>query len=347
MPKFNNGMQPRQSTMAKTPVARSHAVIGTALAIAVSLFAGLSSPAAFAQAYPTRPVKLVVPYPPGGPTDIMGRVLSQQLSLGLGEQVIVDNRVGAGGTIGAESAAKSPADGYTLLMGTASTLAMAAPLYPRLGYSAADFAPVGLFADAPFLIVVHPSVPVNSLKEFIALAKSKPGELSYGSAGVGNILHVAGELFKSMAGVDLLHVPYKGGPLARADLVAGRVQAMFEMFSTFRADIPAGKVRVLAVASSKKHPLLPDLPTAPEAGLPGYEAIAWFGLVTPKGSPNEAIKRLNAEMRKAVASKEVRDLLAKLAFQPRGGSPEEFGTLIQSEATKWAKVIKEAGIKVD
>lgn len=347
MPEFDNGMQLRQSTFAKMPFARSHAVIGTALAIAVSLFAGLPFSAAFAQAYPTRPVKLIVPYPPGGPTDIMGRVLSQQLSLGLGEQVIVDNRVGAGGTIGADAAAKSPADGYTLLMGTASTLAMAAPLYPRLGYSAADFAPVGLFADAPFLVVVHPSVPAKSLNEFIALAKAKPGQLSYGSAGVGNILHVAGELFKSMAGVDLLHVPYKGGPLARADLVAGRTQAMFEMYSTFRGDIPAGKVRVLAVASSKKHPLLPDLPTAAEAGLPGYEAVAWFGLVTPKGSPKEAVNRLNAEIQKALKSKEVLDLLAKLAFQPRGGSPEDFGKLIASEVAKWAKVIKDAGIKVD
>lgn len=317
------------------------------LAIIVSLLAGFSCATAFAQAYPTRPVKLIAPYPPGGPTDIMARVMAQQLTAALGEQVLVENRPGAGGTIGAEAAAKMPGDGYALLLGTASTLAMAPALYPRLGYSASDFTPVGLFADAPFLVVVHPSVPANSLKEFIDLAKSKPGQLSYGSAGVGNILHIAGELFKSMAGVNIVHVPYKGGAPARVDLVAGRIQAMFEMYATFRADVPAGKVKVLAVASSKRHPVLTQVPTAAEAGLPGYEAVAWFGLVTPKGSPSEAVMRLNAEMQKAVASKEVRDLLAKLAFQPRGGSPEEFGTLIQSEVTKWAKVIKEAGIKVD
>ncbi len=335
MPNFEPWMQRPRATMLAS------------LAIVVSLFAGFSCATVFAQVFPTKPIKLIVPFAPGGPTDIMGRVLSQQLSATLGEQVIVDNRVGAGGTVGAEAAAKSPGDAYTLLLATASTLAMAPPLYPRLSYSAADFVPVGLFADAPFMIVVNPSVPANTLKEFIALAKAKPGALSYGSAGVGNILHVSGELFKSMAGVDILHVPYKGGAPARADLIAGRIQAMFEMYATFRADVPSGKVKVLAVASSKHHPLLPQVPTAAEAGLPGYEASAWFGLVAAKGSPSEAVNRLNAEMQKALKSKDVLDLLGKLAFQPRPGSPEDFGKLINSEVAKWAKVIKEAGIKAD
>jgi tripartite-type tricarboxylate transporter receptor subunit TctC len=318
-----------------------------ALIVALSMLAGTWSGAALAQAYPAKPIKLVVPFAPGGPTDIMGRVIAQQLAPTLGGQVFVDNRAGAGGTIGAEEVAKSPGDGYTLLLATASTLAMAPALYKKLGYSATDFAPVGLFADAPFLIVVHPSVKATTVKELVALAKAKPGELSYGSAGVGNILHVAGELFKSMTDTNLLHVPYKGGAPARADLIAGRIQAMFEMYSTFRADVPAGKVRVLAVASSKKHPLLPEVPTAAEAGLPGYEAVAWFGIVAGKGTPRNAIVPLNAGLQKALASKEVLDLLAKLAFQPGGGSPEDFAALIQSEINKWGKVIKSAGITAD
>ena len=326
---------------------RSAQAAGRAFAAAVSILAVLACGSAAAQSFPTKPIRLVAPFDPGGPTDIMARVLAQQLSPALGQQVIVENRPGAGGTIGAEYVAKTPGDGYTLLLATASTLAMAPPLYPKLGYAAADFAPVGLFADAPFLVVVNTTVPAKTLKEFIALAKAKPGSLSYGSAGVGNILHVSGELFKSMTGTNLLHVPYKGGAPARADLLANRIQAMFEMFATFRADIPSGKVKVLAVASSKHHPLLPNVPTAAEAGLPGYEASAWFGLAAAKGSPKDAVGRINAGIQSALQSKDVLDLLAKLAFTPKGGTPEEFATLIQSEAAKWAKTIKEAGIKVD
>ena len=315
--------------------------------VAIALLGLGLAVAALAQPYPTKPVKLIVPYAPSGPTDVMARVMAQQLSVGLGEQVIVDNRPGAGGTIGAEAAAKSPRDGYTLLLGTGSTLAMAPALYPHLGYSATDFEPVGLFADQVLMILINPSVQANSLKELIALAKAKPGQLSYGSAGVGNIMHIAGEQFNSMAGVNLVHVPYKGSGQARADLLAGRIQVVLEGYSTYRADIPAGTVKVLAVASSKRHPLLPNVPTTAEAGLPGYEVAGWFGLVVPKGSPNEAITRLSAETQKALASKEVRDLLAKLALEPRGGTPESFGAFIQSEASKWTKVIKDAGIKLE
>jgi tripartite-type tricarboxylate transporter receptor subunit TctC len=277
----------------------------------------------------------------------MARVIAQQLTTSLGGQVFVDNRPGAGGMIGAEEAAKSPGDGYTLLLGTASTLAMAPALSQKLGYNAADFAPVGLFAAAPFLVVVNPSVKANSVKELVQLAKAKPGQLSYGSAGVGNILHISGEMFKSMTGTDIVHVPYKGGAPARADLVAGRLDAMFEMYATFAGDIPAGKVKVLAVASAKKHPLLPNVPTAAEAGLPGYEASAWFGIVAPKGTPKTAITPLNDGLQKALVSKEVTSLLAKLAFQPGGGSPEAFAALIQSEIAKWGKIIRSANIKAE
>ena len=318
--------------------------IFAALAAAVLLFAGLSFSAAFAQAYPAKPIKLIVPFAPGGPTDIMGRVIGKHLSGGFGEQVIVENRPGAGGTTGAEAAAKSPADGYTLLLGTASTLAMAPSLYASLGYGVGDFAAVGLFSDSPFLVVVNPSVTANTLRELIELAKARPGQLSYGSAGVGNILHVSGELFKSLTGTNLVHVPYKGGAPARVDLVAGRIQAMFEMYATFRADIPSGKVKVLAVASPKRHPLLPDVPTTAQAGLPGFEVSAWFGLVAPKGTPQEAIKRLNAELQKALTTKEVKDMLSNLAFEPAGGSPESFAALIRSENARWSQVIKAAGI---
>jgi len=316
--------------------------------LAACFFAGFEGcAAALAQSFPTRTVHLIAPYEPGGPTDIMARVMAKQISEGGNEQVVVDNRPGAGGTIGALAAAKSPADGYTLLLGTASTLAMSPHLYPKLGYSASDFDAVGLFSDAPTLVVVTPSLPVNTLKEFIAYAKANPGKISYGSAGVGNILHIAGELFKSMAGVDLVHVPYKGGAPARADLVADRIQAMFEMYATFRADIPTGKLKVLAVAATKRHSLLPNVPTTAEAGLPGYEAAAWFGIVTPKGTPRNAINYLNEGMQKALKSKEVLDLLAKLAFESKGGTPQEFQTLIDSENVKWGKVIRSAGITLD
>lgn len=320
---------------------------GALLTMFLSLIAGGWSSAALAQAFPAKPVKIVVPYPPGGPTDMMGRVLSQQLSAALGEKVLVDNIPGAGGTIGAARAAKSPADGYTLLLGTASTLSISPALYRKLDYKADDFEPVGLFAHAPFMVVVNANVPANTLKEFIALAKANPGKFNYGSAGVGNILHVSGELFKSMAGVDLLHVPYKGGALAKTDLAAGRIQAMFEMYATFRGEIAAHKVKVLAIASTKHHPLLPKVPTAAEAGLPGYEVSAWFGLVTPKGTPKAAVERLNAEMQKAVKSKEVLDILGKLAFLPGGGTAEEFGKLIDGAGVQWTKVIKDANIHVD
>jgi len=320
---------------------------GVALAMVLSLVAGGWCSAAFAQAFPSKAVKIVVPYPPGGPTDMMGRVLSQQLSAVLGEKVLVDNIPGAGGTIGASRAAKAASDGYTLLLGTASTLAISPALYRKLDYKAADFVPVGLFAHSPFMVVVNAKVPANTLKEFIALAKANPGKLNYGSGGVGNILHISGELFKSMAGVDLLHVPYKGGAPAKTDLVAGRVQAMFEMYATFRGEIPAHKVKVLAIASSKHHPLLPNVPTAAEAGLPGYEVSAWFGLVAPKGTPQAAITRLNAEMQKALKSKQVLDILAKLAFLPGGGTAEEFGKLIDGAGAQWEKVIKDANIHVD
>ncbi len=224
---------------------------------------------------------------------------------------------------------------------------MAPSLYPKLGYDPSAFVPVSLFATAPFLIVVNPAVPARTVGELIALAKAKPGQITFGSAGNGNILHVAGELFNSMAGVHLVHVPYKGAAPALIDLLAGRIDVMFEQYLTFQQHIPSGKVRVLAVAAAKRHAQLPDVPTAAEAGLPGFEVFAWFGLLGPAGTPHAAVVRVNAEVQKALASKELRDSMAAQGIDPQGGSPESFAAFIKSETAKWGKVIKTAGIKID
>lgn len=327
---------------------RSYRTITKALAIIVLLIAAAWDSTALAQAYPSKPIRLIVPYAPGGPTDIIGRVIAKKLSDGLGQQIVVENRLGAGGTIGTETAAKSPADGYTILLGVAATLAISPSLYPKLGYDPVEsFAPISLLTIAPHLIIISSSVPASSVTELIEAAKAKPGQLSYGSAGTGTILHIAGEMFKTLAGVDLVHVPYKGGAPAMTDLLAGRIQIMFEQLATVQPYLPGGKVRILAVAASKRHAQLPDIPTAAEAGLPGFEAVAWFGLLSPQGTPSHAIMRLNAEVQKALATKEIRDTLANHGMEPSGSSPERFSTLIKTENAKWSQVIKTAGIKID
>ena len=315
--------------------------------LAAATLLTLVSAIALAQSFPSKPIKVIVPYVPGGGTDVIARILAQKASEGLGQQMVIDNRAGAGGILGAEIAAKSPGDGYTLFMGSGSTIAMAPSLYPKLGYDPAAFVPVSLFATAPFLIVVNPAVPAHSVKELIALAKAKPGTLTFGSAGNGNILHVAGELFKSLAGVDMVHVPYKGAAPALIDMLAGRIDIMFEQYLTFQQHIPGGKVRVLAVAAAKRHQQLPDVPTAAEAGLPGFEVFAWFGLFGPAGMPASAVNRVNAEVQKALATKEMRDTLATQGIDPQGGSPESFAVFIKNETAKWGKVIKTASIKVE
>ncbi len=303
---------------------------------------------ASAQAYPTKPLKLIVPYAPGGGTDISARIAAQKISEGLGQQIVIDNRAGAGGIIGTEAAAKSPPDGYTLVVGTASTLAIAPGLYPNAGYDALNsFVPISLLTTAPFLIVVNAAVPAGSVRELIALAKAKPGQLSFGSAGNGNILHVAGEMFKTQAGVDLLHVPYKGAAPALQDLLAGRIEIMFEQFALFQPHIPAGKVRVLAVAASKRHAQLPDVPTAAEAGVPGFEVAAWFGMLAPKGTAGAIVARLSGEAQKAVASREMQDTLQKLGIEPAWSTPEDFSSLLKAENLKWSQVIKTSRIRID
>lgn len=303
---------------------------------------------AFGQAYPSKPVKLIVPFPPGGPTDIVGRMVAQKLSDGLGQSVIVENRPGAGGTVGSAAAAKSEPDGYTLLYGSTSTLAIAPSLYRNAPYEPLKaFAPVSLVSRGPILVAVNAEVPARTLKEFIDLAKKSPGKYSYGSAGSGTPPHLAGELFKSLAGVNLLHVPYKGGAPAINDLVGGQVQAIFEGQVALMPHIKSGKVRALAISSEKRNPALPDVPTAAEAGLPQYDAHFWSGLVAPAGTPPDVIKRLNAVLVKALAAPDMREALGRQGLESFGNTPEEFRKYIASEIERWSAVIKASGAKVD
>ena len=259
--------------------------------------------------------------------------MAQYLTTALGQQVIVENRPGAGGTIATAAAAKSPADGYTLLLASTSNLSISPSLYANPGYDpVTSFAPISLLATAPFLVMVHPSLPAKSLKELIALAKAKPGELNYGSAGSGSPLHIGAEMLKTAAGVQLVHVPYKGPTAAVIDLLSGRIQVLVEQLYPVAQHIQSGKIRPLAVASGKRHPQLPELPTAAEAGLPGYEVVAWMGLVAPRGTAGDVIKRLNVELVKALRTQETRDGLFNQGLQPAGNSPAEFAAFIASEA---------------
>jgi len=322
--------------------------VGAALALVISLFGGFWSAAVPAQAFPVKPIRLIVPYPPGGATDIVGRTYAQQLSQGLGQQVLVENRPGAGATIGTLAAAKSPGDGYTVLLGTLSNLACAPSLYPNVGYDPIkSFAPVGRLTNSLFVIVVHPALPIKSLRELIGLAKSRPAELTYGSAGSGTLLHIAGEMFKTAAGVNIIHVPYKGGGVAVIDLLAGRIQIIFDQLPTYQPHVQAGKLKVLAVAGPNRLSQLPDVPTTGEAGMPGFQIVSWFGLVAPTGTPNDAIRRLNAEVLKASETKELKDVLSARGADAAGSSPEELAALIADGVSMCSRVIRTAGIKLD
>ena len=313
-------------------------------ALFLLLFAG----AALAQPYPTRPVKLIVPFPPGGNTDIVGRLLAQKLSDSFGQQVYVENRGGAGGTIGAEAAAKSPNDGYTLFFSTTGTLASAPSMQPGLRYDPIkDFAPISTLANAPVVVIVAASLPPKNLRELIQLAKAQPGALKFGSAGTGHFVHIAGEMFKVSAGVDLLHVPYKGVAQALTDLLGGRIELMFDAFAQYEPHLQSGKLRALAVANPTRLSRLPDVPTTAEAGLPDYVLASWFGLAAPAGTPREAIERVNAEARKALAGVDVRQALAKLGLEPGGNSPQEYAAMIADELARWRQAVKAAAIKID
>lgn len=303
-------------------------------------------PAAFAQAYPSRPIRFIVPFAAGaGVLDIMARLVGQHLGQSLGQQVLIDNRPGAGGNVGAEVAAKAVPDGYTMLMG-AVALVVSPYLYARLPFDPlADLAPVTQVNSAPLMLVVHPSLPVNSVAELIAYAKARPGTLNYGSGGVGATPFLATELFKSMAGIDVVHVPYKGGAPALADLVAGQLSFMIENVPGTLPFVKDGKLRALAITSRQRLALVPELPTMEEAGVPGYEMIGWNGIFVPKATPPEIVARLNAELVKVLRSTEVGEQLARLGAVPVGDTPEQFGAFVKAESARWGKIIKDLGIK--
>ena len=303
---------------------------------------------AMAQTYPAKPVRLIVPFPPGGNTDIVGRLIAQKLSAGFGQQVYVDNRGGAGGTIGAEAAAKSPADGYTLFFSTTGTLASAPALQPGLRYDPVKaFAPISTLANAPVVVIINSSVAAKSLLQLVELAKATPGAMKFGSAGTGHFVHIAGEMFKGAAGVDLLHVPYKGVAPAVIDLLGGRIDAMFDAFAAFEPHLQSGKLRALAVANPKRLSRLPDVPTTAEAGLPGYVLASWFGLAAPAGTPNDIVVRVNAEVLKTLSNAEVLETMAKLGLEAGGSSPQEYSAMIVDDLAKWRQAVRDAGIKID
>ncbi|MBX3662590.1 MAG: tripartite tricarboxylate transporter substrate binding protein [Burkholderiales bacterium] len=300
-----------------------------------------------ADSYPQRPIRMIVAYPPGGGTDQVGRVMAEQLSQTLGQQVVVDNRGGATGNIGTELAARAVPDGHTLLMGNVAPNAVNVSLFKKLPFDPVkDFSPVSLVAITPNILVAHPSVPVKSIGDLISLAKAKPGALNFPSAGVGSSSHLAGELLKSLAGIDMVHVPFKGGGPAMVATISGEVQIMFATMPAAMPHVKSGKVRPVAVTTAKRSQAMPDLPTVAEAGVKGYDAATWYGLLAPAGTPKPIVDRLHADVVKILAGP-ARQRLEAQGFEPDGGTPAAFAAYIKSEIAKWAKVIKDAGIPAE
>jgi tripartite-type tricarboxylate transporter receptor subunit TctC len=319
----------------------------TAALVGVLAGAGLV-PAADAQAYPTRPIRLVVPFPPGGSLDVVARALGQKLSEAWGQPVLIDNRPGAGGNIGADLVAKSAPDGYTILEGALSTHAVNVSLYARMPYDPIkDFAPITLVAITPNVLVLNAAFPVNSVPELIAYAKAHPGALAFGSGSNGSAGHLAGELFKTEAGVDMVHVPYKGGAPALQALLAGDTQLMFDNLANSTPQLKAGRLKALAVTTAKRSPLAPDLPTLSETGLPGFDIYTWWGFMAPAGTRPDIIAKWNAEVRRILATPEMRAFFAQQGAEPAPTTPEQFAALIKSEIPKYAKIVRESGAKVD
>jgi len=297
-------------------------------------------------AYPDKPITLIVPYTPGGVTDALARSIAKSLSERIKQPVIVENRAGAGANIGASVVAKADPDGYTLLMGSAATHAINASLYKKLDYDhLKDFAPIMLVAEVPNILVVHPSVPVKTVRELITYAKARPGELNFGSSGSGGTIHLSGELFKSMAGVQMTHIPYKGSAPAVTDLLGGQTQLMFD--SSVVQYVKAGKLRALGVTSAKRSSVLPDVPTIAEAGLPGYEATAWFGILAPTSTPEPVITKLSVELNAVLRDPNVAKWMQTQGFEVAGGSPADFTAHIKKETVKWARVVKDSGATAD
>ena len=313
----------------------------------IGLAALAFSAAAWSQSYPTKTVKIVVPYGVGGSADVYGRYLAAKLQDSLGQSFIVENRPGAGSIVGTDYVAKSDADGYTLLV-MSNTHTVNETLIPKKPFELMrDFVPVAPINYSDLLLVVHPSVEVSDVKGLIALARSQPGKLNYASSGPGTPYHMAGELFKSMAKVDIVHVPYKGSSGARTDVLGGQIEMMFDAITTMAPNVQAGRVRALATTGRTRSSVLPNVPTVSEAGVPGYEAVIWLGLMAPTGTPKPVIDRLNAEVRKVLARADIKEGWKKQGAETMDMSPEQFGEFLRGDIAKWAKVVKEAGIKVD
>jgi tripartite-type tricarboxylate transporter receptor subunit TctC len=315
--------------------------------VALLLIASLAAGASFAQDYPSRPVRMVVPFSPGGSTDTLARIVGQKLTERSGQPVIIENRAGAGGHIGADQVAKSAPDGYTLLLGGVPH-AISASLYSKLPYDLArDLKAIAEVASFPSAIVLHPSLPANSVKELIALARARPGQLSFGSAGIGSPNHLALELFQAMAGVSMVHVPYKGSGQLVGDLLAGQVQLASMGLPVAMPHVQSGKLRAIAVTGAARSPLLPDVPTVSEAALPGFEVTSWYGVFGPAGLPGDIVVKLNSEIGSAVTAPDVKERLAALGAEPSVKAPDQFARYVRQEITKWAKVVKDSGAKAE
>ena len=339
----DDGSDPIRPDLLHHP-ARWRLIAGSALA----LLGASAWPAAAQAAYPTRPLRLVVPFPAGGPTDIVARPLAQLLGDALGQVVNVDNRGGAGGSIGADLVAKAPADGYTLLMATVGTHAINPSLYRKLPYDAvADFTPLGVVASAPVAVVVHPGTPYNNVAELIAAAKAAPGSINFGSAGNGTPGHLTGEMFAKAAGIELKHVPYKGSAPALTDLLGGQIPLMFDPVQSVLQHVRAGKLRALAVSSTARSPVLQAVPTLDEAGLKGFEATAWWALYGPAGLPSAAAARLVAEARRIVQAEAFRGRLLEIGVQPGGAAAQVQADFQRAELAKWGRAVRDSGVTLD
>ncbi len=318
-------------------------LLGAAVCSAAFFMTG----AAHAQAYPTKPIRLIVPFPAGGATDLFARSLSQKLGERLGQSVVVDNKPGAGGTLGSDLAAKATADGYTLLLSTTSTHSIGPNLNPKIPYDAVrDFTPIGQVGNAPSIMLVPNSSPAKTVQEWIALARQKPGQLNYASSGNGTIVQLTAELFKSQANLFVVHIPYKGTALAIPDLVSGKVDVLFDSLPTGLPHVKDGRLRALGVTSAKRSPLAPDLPPISDV-LPGYESTTWFGLFGPKGLPADVVARVNTAANQVLKDPEVIDKLTRLGIEPVGGTPAQFTAMLTTELAKWKKIINERKITLD
>ncbi|AVS66109.1 tripartite tricarboxylate transporter substrate binding protein [Paracidovorax avenae] len=315
-----------------------------AAAAACALLPGLAA----AQAFPSKPITIIVPFAAGGTTDILARIIAQGMGAELGQSVVVDNRAGAGGNIGGQVAARAPADGYTLFMGTVGTHAINAALYRKMPFDPVkDFAPLTRVANVPNLLVANPAQPFKTVQELIAYAKANPGKINFGSSGSGSSIHLSGELFKSMAKVDMQHVPYKGSAPAVTDLLGNQIAIMFDNMPSAIQHVRSGKLRAIAVTTAKRSPELPDVPTIAESGVPGYEATSWFGMFAPAATPAPVVAKLNATIVKVLAQPDIRKKLAEQGAEAAGETPAQFADFIQKESVKWGKVVRESGASVD